>query len=50
MIGNKLTYITIIILFFNVKLFGQEAEVDPYGEVADIQAAKFKTLVIVWNI
>ena len=43
MIGNKLTYITVFILFFNVKLFGQEAEVDPYGEVADIQAAKFKT-------
>ena len=43
MIGKHLFQVTIIILLFNVKLFGQEAEVDPYGEVADIQAAKFKT-------
>tara|TARA_A100001011_G_scaffold238209_1_gene246165 strand:+ start:3033 stop:4337 length:1305 start_codon:yes stop_codon:yes gene_type:complete len=43
MIGKNLFHLTIIILFFNVNIYGQEAEVDPYGEVADIQAAKFKT-------
>ena len=43
MIGKKLCYITTFILFLNIKLFCQEVDVDPYGEIADIQAAKFKT-------
>lgn len=43
MIGKHLFQVTIIILFFNVKLFGQEAAVDPYGEQLDIAAAKYKT-------
>ena len=43
MIGKHLFLATIIILFLNVKLFGQEAAVDPYGEQLDIAAAKYKT-------
>ena len=43
MIGKNLIYIIILIAFLNIKLYCQEVDIDPYGDVADIQAAKFKT-------
>ena len=50
MIGNKLTYITVFILFFNVNLFGQ-AEVDLMEKLLTYKQQSLKhQAVIAWNI